>query len=203
MRRIARSSAVASAILVILSAAGLGQSTQLIPWGENRPLTWKDFQGTPPANAASLSEAASIHMTVKWHTDYSVQSQHGSGYTWIGTVQSAVVSNSMNPRFSWVVSSKATATILRHEQFHFDLNEVYKRRLEAALIGLQVQGATAESTMDLVGDEIRRVADEILDRLEFMQERYDSETANGSRADIQAQWEEDIKAWLIDPEIAP
>ena len=191
-------------LLILASAsAALGQSTQLIPWDAERLLSWGDFQCPPPANASQLSEAAAIHMTVKWHTQYAVRSERSGGYSWIGTVEDVLISNSMNPRFSWVISSKATAAILRHEQVHFDLNEVYARRLAETLSGVQVSGTTAENTLSQLGEMIQQTADDILDRLSVIQDRYDAETSHGTNASAQAQWESDIRAWLITPSLAP
>lgn len=189
--------------LVIPAISVLSHSTQLIPWDAETLLTWADFQGVPPANAGQLSEAASIHMTIKWHASYSVRSERTNGYSWTGCVQELVVSNMMNPRFSWVVQSKATPAILRHEQFHFDLNEVYRLRLVETLADLQIQGSTAEATMTALDERIQQTADGILDRLSAMQDLYDRETANSTDSDVQARWESDIQLWLATPSLAP
>ena len=190
-------------LALLLTMLAIAQSTQLIEWDPDMLLTWEDFQGAPPATAARLSEAAAIHMTIKWHASYSVRSQRASGYAWVGTVEDAIVSNLMNPRFSWVVQSKATPAILRHEQFHFDLNEVYKRRLVETLADLQIQGSTAEATMTALDERIQQTADGILHRGKAIQDLYDRETANSTDSDVQARWESDIQLWLATPSLAP
>jgi len=190
-------------LALFLAVLAVAQSTQLIQWNEDTLLTWEDFQGVPPANAAQVSEVAAIHMTVKWHASYSIRSQHASGYAWAGTLEDVIVSNLMNPRFSWVVQSKATPAVLRHEQFHFHLNEVYKRKLLETLGGLQIQGSSAEAAMAAFDERIQQTADGILDRLSAVQERYDRETGNGTDSDAQARWEDDIQVWLVTPTLAP
>ena len=55
-------------------------------------------------------------MSLKYYAEYTVKSERGTGYAWVGWVTNVVVSNTMNPRFSWVVPSKATAEIL-HQAF--------------------------------------------------------------------------------------
>lgn len=189
-------------LIVMPTISVLSQSTQLIPWDAQALLTWADFQGVPPADAGQLSEAASIHMTIKWHASYSVRSQRGEGYSWMGSVQ-VIASNLMNPRFSWVVPSRATAAILRHEQFHFNLSEVYKRKLVQALDGLQVQGNTAEATMTALDELTQQTGAGILDQFSAMTDRYDQETANSTDSDAQAKWENDIQVWLATPSLAP
>jgi len=203
MTRSPRLSSLLALLLLVSVSAALGQSTQLIPWDAERLIHWGDFQGAPPPNASQLSEAAAIHMTVKWHAQYAVRSERTEGYSWIGTVGDVLISNSMNPRFSWVISSKATAAILRHEQHHFDLNEVYARRLGETLAAVQVRGASAESTMSQLDERIQQTADDILDRLSMIQDRYDTETSHGTNDAAQAQWEADIRTWLVTPSLAP
>ena len=203
MTRSPRLFSVLGLLVLFLVSPVLAQSTQLIPWDSQQPIDWGDFQGTPPANASQLSEAAGIHMTIKWHTQYSARCGTSGGYTWIGAVEDVIVSNTMNPRFSWVISSKATPTVLRHEQYHFNLNEVYARRLAETLADIQVSAATAESAMSLLDEQIKRSADGILDRLSAIQDRYDAETSNSTNAAAQAQWEHDIDSWLASPSLAP
>lgn len=200
-----RSRRICSLLVLVLFPAvlALAQSTQLIPWDADALLAWEDFQGVPPANAAQLSEVGAIHMTVKWHASYTVQSQRGNRYSWVGTMRDVIVSNLMNPRFSWVLSSKATPAGLHHEQLHFDLNEVYRRKLSEALSALRVEGSTAEATMGDLDARIKRTADDLLDRLTDMQDRYDLETSHSIDAVAQAEWENDIRVWLASPALAP
>jgi hypothetical protein len=190
-------------LIVIATISAFSQSTQLIPWDAETLLTWADFQGEPPANVGHLPDAAAVHVTIKWHTSYAVRSQRANGYSWLGSVQDLVVSNLMNPRFSWVVASKATPAILRHEQFHFNLNEVYRRKLAETLSGLQIQGSTAEATKALLDERIQETAAEILDRLSAIQTQYNQETASGTDSEAQKQWESDIQTWLATPSLAP
>jgi len=191
-------------IVACVSVLAVGQSTPLIPWDPQRPLTWADFQGVPPSNASQLSEAAMIAMELKYYATYTVKSERGNGYAWVGWVETAIVSNTMNPRFSWVVRSRATDAILRHEQVHFDLNEVYRRRLESELLKIRVQGPTAEATLSALSAEIERVGDGLLDWADnVIHDRYDAETGSGTRADVQARWEQDVASWLVTPALAP
>jgi len=184
-------------------ALGVAQSTPLVPWDADTLLTWSSFQGTPPSNASQLAEVAAIHMTVKWHADFSVCAHRSGGYSWLGTVQDVVVSNTMNPRFSWVISSKATPAVLHHEQLHFDLNEAYRRKLELELSSVQVQGTTGQGTLDALDAKIKQTAKLILDDLSAMQTRFDQETSNGQNLVAQAQWEANIATWLVNPALVP
>ena len=66
-----------------------------VNWDQAAPITWNLFQGTPPADASQRTEAAAIHMTIRWHASYSVSSITGS--TWTGEVASITVTNTMEP----------------------------------------------------------------------------------------------------------
>jgi len=139
-------------------------------------------------------------MTIRWHASYSVTS---SGSTWIGRVQNVTVTNTMEPSLSWVVPGKADARVLRHEQGHFDLNEVYRRKLEIVLPCLQSQCASKQGAIDELEAALHQRADGILEQLQAVQGRYDAESGHGNNPSGQARWEARIAAWLLNPVAAP
>ena len=171
-----------------------------IPWNASTSLTWDLFQAAAPADAAHRSEAAAIHMTIRWHAKYSVTS---SGGLWTGHVQGVTATNTMEPSLSWVVAEKANDRVLHHEQAHFDLNEAYRRKLEALLPCLQAQSATKEGAIDALAAALHLRANEILGQLQAAQARYDTETCHGDDPTSQARWDARIAAWLLHPTAAP
>ena len=187
-------------VLVVSTAFGL--SAALIPWADGCPLTWGNFQCPAPADAARRVDVAAIHMTIQWSASYTVRSQIANG-SWTGAVDHLTVTNVMDPAQSWVISSRASTDALRHEQGHFNLNEVYRRKLEASLTGLQSQGATGEEAQTRLNDLLHTTASSVLDRLEEMQSRYDEETGHGTNPAGQSSWDQQIQAWLVCPTTAP
>lgn len=185
--------------LAALAATSVGVEAS-VPWDESTSLTWDLFRCTPPADAVNRNEAAAIHMTVRWHARYSVTS---NGSTWTGHVTSVTVTNTMEPSLSWVVPGKGDDQVLRHEQGHFDLNEVYRRKLEALLPCLQAQSATKDGAIDELNAALHRRADEILEELKAAQARYDAESGHGNNPSGQARWEARIAGWLLNPTAAP
>jgi predicted secreted Zn-dependent protease len=139
-------------------------------------------------------------MMIEWRASYSLTSNGGD---WTGHVQSVTVTNTMQPSLSWVVSGKATASVLEHEQAHFDLNEVYRRKLEAVLPCLQAKQATKQGVIDALNTSLHQKANEILAQLQVAQARYDAETRHGNDTAGQARWEAQIAAWLLNPTAAP
>ena len=171
-----------------------------VPWDASTPLTWDLFRCAAPADAVHRNEAAAIHMTIRWHAKYSVTS---SGSNWTGHVTSVTVTNTMEPSLSWVVPGKGDDRVLRHEQGHFDLNEVYRRKLEIVLLCLQSQSASKQGAIDELDAALHRRADGILEQLQAAQARYDAESGHGNNPSGQARWEARIAAWLLNPAAAP
>ena len=173
-----------------------------INWDHATPITWSLFQGTPPDDASQRTEAAAIHMTIRWHATYSVSSINGTD--WTGQVASITVTNTMEPTRSWVVPGKTVANVLNHEQLHFDLNEVYRRKLECLLLGIGTcNSATQQGTVDLLNASLHQSANAVLQKLSDMQTLYDSQTSHGSNSAEQARWQDLINDWLVAPTTAP
>ena len=173
-----------------------------IPWDQKRPIEWSDFLGTPPDRP--MAEAAMIDMRVSWRVQYVVSYDPGLG-GWRGRVTPELVevSNTMDPFGSWVISDKADPALLDHERRHFDLNEVYARRLLGELARVSASGRSADEVKRRLKARINETADRVLSTLAGMQELYDGETAHGTDPSAQAFWDSRIDAWLSDPWSAP
>jgi hypothetical protein len=143
-----------------------------VMWSEALSIHWDLFLATPPPDAALRTEAAAIHMTVRWALSY-VARYNASTRSWEGTIDrsSLNVTNTMEPSLSWVVPGKECETILNHEQRHFDLNEVYRRRLALSLSRLTATGASAEITKKLLKERIDATANEIFGALQITRPR--------------------------------
>ncbi|MBU0595084.1 hypothetical protein KJ567_00155 [Candidatus Bipolaricaulota bacterium] len=187
---------LAAALPILADAVGDG-----IAWDVSRPLSWGDFLGTAPADAVNRNEPAAIHMTIHWRVSYSATSANGR--TWTGRVGSAEVTNTMSPTLSWSVPGKLDALILTHEQTHFDLNEVYRRKLERALLCVQTQGSAEQGVLDALNAQVHSMAGILLNRLVDIQAQYDAESSHGLDQAAQLRWQEQIARWLIDPALAP
>ena len=188
-----------TAATVLVTLVGLGETTQLLSWAEDIELTWDLFRAAVPESAPS-TDLAAIHMELKWHTFHKGERQ---GSQWVGYTTRVIVSNLMNPQLSWARRDRVNDAALRHETYHFHLNEVYRRKLESALLTVRVCGRTAEETGDLLDRQVHDVADRWLRQAEAIQEKYETETKHGTNAAAQGTWEARIDAWLVDPSSAP
>ena len=173
-----------------------------VDWDQESPIDWSLFQGIPPSDASQRTGAAAIHMTIRWHASYSVSSINGA--TWTGHVSSVTVINTMEPTQSWVLPGKAFVSALDHEQLHFDLNEVYRRKLECMLLRVGAcDGATQQEVVDLLDSSLHRTANAVLQQLSEMQTLYDSQTSHGNNSTEQSRWQSLISDWLAAPLTAP
>lgn len=105
-----------SILLNFMAPAHTAVRDSLIEWSASRKLTWNDFRGAPPKNdtASALSSTA---IKIDW------------GY------HSATLKYHIRCRFDQNLSWARTRNdyILIHEQGHFDIAEIYARRLNGAL----------------------------------------------------------------------
>ena len=195
-------------LLCVLAVANgssvASQETVQFPWSADRLLLWDDFQGKPPLQAQDMMEAAQIHMTIRWQLqlimDYDCQRQ-----IWTAIIDrpSLTVTNTMVPAVSWVDRSRQNSATLSHEQGHFDVNEVYRRKLQAVLAPLTAEGGTADAAKQALQALIDTASQKILSQLTNTQASYDEETGHSTDLQAQAAWNNRIEAWLANPNQAP
>jgi len=198
-------------LLVILMATVLAMTTGVIaqvpehvPWSADQPITWQLFLSPYPQDGCLQAEAAAIHMTLNWSVSYVIDYDTLKG-TWYGYVDKPLitVTNTMEPLLSWAATQGKSADVLNHEQRHFDLNEVYARKLAARLAVPHVTGATIDAVRTALKKEINTTASAVLDMASQMQSLYDEETAHSTNGNMQASWAAKIAAWLASPTQAP
>jgi len=201
----------AALILVVLMFGGFAvtiaataQVPEHVPWSASEPITWGLFLAPYPQDDCLQAEAAAIHMTLNWSVSYVIDYDRQRG-AWYGYVDKSMinVTNTMEPLLSWAAAQGKSAGVLNHEQRHFDLNEVYARKLESALALPRATGTTTGAVRTALKKEINATAAAVLDMASQMQSRYDEETAHGTNAAVQAGWATKIDAWLANPMQAP
>jgi hypothetical protein len=144
-----------------------------IPWSAERPLTWKDFRGTPPVEPGD--EGA--------RTAYSLfYGARCAGKRFEFQVLAAVL-----PRLSWVTPNvlknpALSARSLRHEQTHFNLSEVHARRMRKYFAELEQPCSNDEAQLNALAQRFVRAE-------ATAQSSYDQETNYGRTPAKQSEWE--------------
>ncbi|MEM7105449.1 MAG: hypothetical protein AAF502_20095 [Bacteroidota bacterium] len=152
-------------------------NNNLLEW-QTRKLNWSDFQGRP---AYYSSNAALTSYQIGFTYDY----KGGNEITFI--VKCQFIKSE-----SWAKRVAKTDYILNHEQKHFDLAEVYARKLRKKL-----------SQADFRGMKLREI-DRIIDRmyddnwraLTKAQDDYDGDSEHGIDRTEQRRWDAIIKTEL-------
>jgi len=195
-------------IVVAIAIAGCATSTVTpdrrtspsaadIAWEARRPLQWRDFRGPVDPDAAAI-QVAMTATTLRWRYEYQLERSSASCRYWIATVAADAV---FNPGDSWVKPGQATPAVLEHEQGHFDLTQVFKRRLDArtdALIRAPVacQGDTLAGAQAYAeraaAQAIQREFDTVWQEYTAAQAQYDAGTEHGSIREAQSRWSASI-----------
>ncbi|MFT5925367.1 MAG: hypothetical protein ACI9WL_000096 [Rubritalea sp.] len=146
---------------------------------ERSQLSWKDFKGVPPKNIKNFASVNS-----------------GIGYTFSSkTINSKVVLNIQvesyfYPQLSWKKNiNENNRNLLLHEQLHWDISELYARKLRAAY-KRYVPQKNPEKEIDFIFKKFEK-------ERQKTQKIYDLETKHGLIRTLQIRWNDKIKEELF------
>ncbi|MEP6748768.1 MAG: DUF922 domain-containing protein [Bacteroidota bacterium] len=141
-----------------------------IPWNASRKLAWSDFKSRPDNNSSNAALTSS-----KIIFNYGYGSEKGFNYT---------ISCVFDKTSSW--GKVKTDYILSHEQGHFDIAEIYARKLNKAMKEYSFNAST-------VTKEVPALYQKIMQDESEHQKQYDSETNYSRDKEQQAIWLEKIQ----------
>ena len=149
-----------------------------IPWSATRKLDWRDFRAKAPG------ELAGARSMLKY--SYSIGCRDGQLHATISTL--------FLPDQSWVAyrivsSGLASPLGLRHEQTHFDLKEVYARRVRRMF-------AELSSPCPRSDGELFAMAERMFRQEAAGQKLFEDETQSGTIEARQLNWEKRVAADL-------
>lgn len=148
------------------------EDEEFIPWTHERRLSWEDFLCEPKKNSdavASTSTSLGIAYQVEHgHLTYSITCNFSKHKSW-GLLK--------------------TDYILAHEQGHFDITEIYARKLYKALSEYQFSRKTYRKD---VNDIYRAIVQE----KEDMQAAYDGQSDHSRNRRVQYEWLQKIDQML-------
>lgn len=148
-------------------------SDVLLEWNPYYSLQWTDFRGAPGAEAHGDAGA--------------VVSIKARPYVVKGKVRYDVRAF-FNREKSW--KRDTSDLLLAHEQLHFDIAEVYARKIRERIHDLERQGVNDVKTYNAAVRELLGESDRA-DR------RYDAETLHGAMTNVQAKWKADVEQELV------
>ena len=155
------------------------QESNAIPWDASRKLRWEDFKGKPFKTAwaaATTASGISYSYTGQERAEgYELQFEVGAYFY---------------PEKSWYQPKLCDEAILRHEQLHFDISELYARKFRNEL-------KKAHFTKN-VKAEVRAIYNAILDELHKLQSQYDYETNYSRDPGNQLAWEKKLAKALME-----
>jgi len=148
--------------------------THAIKWCEGHQLEWKDFKGRVPVTSSNAAQTA-----------YEV----GFDVNMVGNRFEFVVTCNFLPHKSWVRKKDANDHILRHEQLHFDIAEIYARKMRKELNEADITVRNLQSKAD-------KIYEKNWNALTKMQRDYDRETNHSIKKQEQADWDKKIMRML-------
>ena len=148
---------------LLTAMAARGQSTARgLTWVQHPALSWNDFKGRARRNTGEPSAMTD--------TGFRVQLECRNG------VLDIRVEAEFYPGSSWVKAGRKSAELLRHEQGHFDLTELYARKIRKAIREARI-GCEDDRRAEAAGKKIFEELDREWEREE---KRYDVETKDGT-----------------------
>ena len=159
-------------------------------FGLRRTLTWSDFRrvqadppgdNDPPADAANTSVHPTLSVVITWS---------GDPPTYVigdGVVVRVSFDAAGSYQYSWVAAKSADdrASLLAHEQGHYDIAALLARDCFFQLVALRANSYSSESAVNADKDAVRLAT---IGRQQEIFDLYDAGTSNGTNAAGQATW---------------
>lgn len=137
---------------------------EVMRWDSNSRLTWADYKAKPEPG----SDAAAI-TTTYLGIEYNFN-RNGFSYR---------IHCKFSKNRSWGLHK--TDYILSHEQGHFDIAEIYARKLHKEMSEYKFNNKTYQQ-------DLKAIYDRLMKEKEATQARYDSETNHSINRTKQAEW---------------
>ena len=169
---------VLSVTAALIALPQLQKPSPMIAWSGTQRLKWDDFKAPLPDNRSADAETA-----VDIHHEWFCRNNKPH----------FTVTVFFEPENSWVDPEKKSDALLRHEQLHFDIGEVYGRILHQELIKSNLDCKLPQAVSQSRVEQIARD-----NKKEFLAEfrKYDEETQHGLNQSKQKDWQQKIKARL-------
>jgi hypothetical protein len=147
---------------------------ELLKWSETRKLTWDDYKATPDS-ASEFAASTTTYLEIE--------------YTFMTDGFRFKIKSSFSKANSW--GFKKTNYILRHEQGHFDIAEIFARKLYQQMKQYKFNSKSCK-------EDTQKIYNTIVDEKAKMQDDYDRETNHSINKEKQKEWLKAIGKMLED-----
>ncbi len=155
----------------------MSDAPERFEWSEDRLLKWSDFKGSP-GTIEGWGATSSTGISQSYHV-------RSDGYI---DKNAVVIKGYFYPEYSWVRHNHKSKHLLGHEQTHFDITEVYARKLAKKI------QETTFTTNAL--EEIKALYQEIEKERVATQTLFDKDSEHSINHMKEFQWELKVKRWL-------
>lgn len=156
-------------LLALPCLAVAQENEEHIDWVETRKLSWEDFKSRPDPNSGAAAST-----TTYLGLEYSITPM---GVTY-------EIACRFSTQKSWGLHK--TDYILAHEQGHFDIAEIFARRLHQRISSYEFNSLSYKQ-------DLRKIYLEVMTEKETWQKDYDEQTNHSIRWKEQKEWEAKIK----------
>lgn len=144
---------------------------QRFSWSENYKLHYEDFQGPIPANETFIKATTAAVIEVSFEQ--------------VGNMVHVTVINYFKKNESWMMNEAKIEYALNHEQGHFDIAEIYARKIRKKLQETKLNPHKN-------GAEITKIFEKIGKKHLQAQKKYDKATSYSIKEKNQKEWTKKI-----------
>jgi hypothetical protein len=158
--------------MVALTVSAQNHNDTIIYWDKDSPLEWPDFEGEPDKNNPLYAETYyELHLKPLYKN---------------GTYKYKVINRFITTK-SW--KKDTSKALLAHEQLHFDIAELYARKMREKITRIESSNETdPDKIIDVFQDQFKAMTN--------YQQQYDKDTNHGLKTKEQQQWERKVKNQL-------
>ncbi len=165
-------------IILVTAVKGSCQEENAIKWDPEHRLRWSDFKAQPPNDSPVAAITAS-------GIAYRFSAMESGGKMEVDCSIDAF----FYPESSWYRPETANEIILSHEQLHFDISELFARKMRARVEGYSFS-LNVKAEMNVIYEQIIR-------EMRAFQKSYDDETNFSREVEKQLEWNKRISKELL------
>ena len=163
-------------LAILFPAFSLAQDAneELIAWSPHYKLTWADYKARPETGS-DVAATTTTYIGIEYNIN-------ASGFSY-------KIQCRFSKDRSWGLHK--TPYILSHEQGHFDIAEIFARKLHKAMRAYRFNQRTYQH-------DLKTIYEKLMNEKEAMQDEYDRETNHSINREKQAAWLIKIEQYLDD-----